>query len=77
MTAWREVPNLYTDTERAALAFTEAVTLIGRAGVPDQVWDDVAAHFDEAGIVHLLMAVATINVWNRLAVATHQQLPPA
>ncbi|HEX7323067.1 MAG TPA: carboxymuconolactone decarboxylase family protein [Mycobacterium sp.] len=73
--AWREAPELYNPAERAALAFTEAVTRIGEAGVPDQVWNDVAAHFDEAGIVHLLMAVATINVWNRLAVATQQQLP--
>ncbi|HEX7323151.1 MAG TPA: carboxymuconolactone decarboxylase family protein [Mycobacterium sp.] len=73
--AWREAPSLYTAAERAALAFTEAVTHIGEAGVPDQVWNEVAAHFDEAGIVHLLMAVATINVWNRLAVATQQQLP--
>ncbi len=77
LSAWPEAPGLYTDAERAALAFTEAVTLIGQAGVPDRVWDDVAAHFDEAETVHLLMAVATINVWNRLAVATHLQLPPA
>jgi AhpD family alkylhydroperoxidase len=73
--AWREAPALYTGAERAALALTEAVTRIGVAGVPDAVWTDVAAEFDEAGIVHLLMAIATINVWNRLAVATHQQLP--
>lgn len=75
LTAWREAPDLFTAAERAALAFTEAVTRVGDAGVPDAVWDDVAAEFDEAAIVHLLMAVATINVWNRLAVATHQQLP--
>jgi AhpD family alkylhydroperoxidase len=75
LSAWREAPGLFTAPERAALAFTEAVTRIGDAGVPDPVWDDVAAHFDEAGIVQLLMAIATINVWNRLAVATHQQLP--
>ena len=75
LSAWREAPALFTDEERAALAFTEAVTRIGDGGVPDPVWDDVARRFDEAGIVHLLMAMATINVWNRLAVATHQQLP--
>jgi AhpD family alkylhydroperoxidase len=77
LSAWREAPQLFTDAERAALAFTEAVTLIGRAGVPDPVWDEMSAHFDPAGIVHVLMAVATINVWNRLAVSTHQQLPDA
>ncbi|MGH3524885.1 MAG: carboxymuconolactone decarboxylase family protein [Mycobacterium sp.] len=77
LSAWREAPDLFTDAERAALAFTEAVTRIGEAGVPDSVWNDVAANFDEPGIVHLLMAVAVINVWNRLAVSTHQQLPDA
>lgn len=75
LSAWREAPELYTARERAAFAFTEAVTRIGDAGVPDQVWNDVTAEFDEAGVVHLLMAVATINVWNRLAVATRQALP--
>ena len=75
LSAWREAPALFTAPEQAALAFTEAVTRIGGAGFPDPVWDDVAAHFDEAGIVRLLMAIATINVWNRLAGATHQQLP--
>jgi AhpD family alkylhydroperoxidase len=75
LSAWREAPDLFTGAERAALAFTEAVTRIGEAGVSDAVWSDVAAEFDDAGIVHLLMAIATINVWNRLAVSTHQQLP--
>jgi hypothetical protein len=45
------------------------------AGVPDRIWDDVVARFDETVIVALLMAVATINVWNRLGVTTHQSLP--
>ena len=75
LSAWREARELFTDEERAALAFTEAVTRIGDGGVPDPVWNDVARRFDDTGIVHLLMAVATINVWNRLAVATHQHLP--
>jgi AhpD family alkylhydroperoxidase len=75
LAAWREAPDLYTAAERAALALTEAVTRIGDAGVPDAVWNDVVAEFDETGVVHLLMAIATINVWNRLAVSTHQRLP--
>lgn len=73
--AWREAPELYTDRERAALALTEAVTELGRSGVPDDVWADARRHFDEMETVQLLMAIATINVWNRLAVSTHQQLP--
>jgi len=75
LSAWREAPELFTDRERAALAFTEAVTRIGETGVPDPVWTDVSGHFDQSGIVHMLMAIATINVWNRLAVSTHQPLP--
>lgn len=75
LSAWHEAPELFSAAERAALALTESVTRIGDAGVPDDVWRAVTAEFDEAGSVHLLMAIATINVWNRLAVATHQRLP--
>jgi AhpD family alkylhydroperoxidase len=75
LTAWREARELYTARERAALALTEAVTLIDRDGVPDEIWADARQHFDEAETVQLLMVIATINVWNRLAVSTHQQLP--
>ncbi len=75
LSAWREAPGLFTASERAALALTESVTRIGEAGVPDAVWDDVAREFDQRTIVALLMAIAAINVWNRLAVSTHQDLP--
>ena len=75
LSAWREAPELYTERERAVFALTEAVTLIGSGGVPDDVWTQAQRHFDDAGMVHLLMAITTINVWNRLAVSTHQQLP--
>jgi AhpD family alkylhydroperoxidase len=75
LSAWREAPELYSDRERAALALTEAVTVIHRDGVTAEVWAHVQQHFDDLETVHLLMAIATINVWNRLAVSTHQQLP--
>jgi len=75
LSAWREAPELFTERERAALAFTEAVTMIGDNGVPNDVWDDARTHFDDAGMVHLLMAASVINVWNRLAVSTRQELP--
>jgi len=75
LSAWREVPDLFTAREAAALALTEAVTRLSEGGVPDQVWDDAAQHFDENQLVHLLLAIATINVWNRLAVSVHQELP--
>lgn len=75
LSAWREAPELFTDRERAALALTEAITRIGDRGVPDEVWDNACNHFDDVGMIHLLMAVSVINVWNRLAVSTHQELP--
>jgi alkylhydroperoxidase family enzyme len=49
--------------------------MIDRDGVPDDVWAGAREHFDGAETVQLLMVIATINVWNRLAVSTHQQLP--
>ena len=75
LSAWREAPSLFTAKELAALALVEAVTLIGAAGVPDAVWAEVTSCFNEEDVVHLLMVIATINVWNRLAISTHQQLP--
>jgi AhpD family alkylhydroperoxidase len=65
--AWREAP-FYTPRERAALAWTEAVTLIA-AGVPDEVEREVREHFDDKALVDLTMAIVTINGWNRLAIA--------
>jgi AhpD family alkylhydroperoxidase len=73
--AWREAPELFSEREQAAFALTESVTLISQDGVPDDVWSRASASFDDKEIVHLLMAIATINVWNRLAVSTHQALP--
>ncbi len=75
LSAWREAPRFFTERELAALAMTEAVTLIGEAGVPQDVWDAAAAQFSQEELVYLLMAISAINVWNRLAVATHQALP--
>ena len=75
LAAWHEVPDLFTEREQAALALTEAITRIADAGVPDNVWDQAGQHFSEQETVHLLMAIVTINVWNRLAVSTRQQPP--
>jgi AhpD family alkylhydroperoxidase len=65
--AWRECPY-YTDRERAALAWTEAVTLI-TGHVPDAVYDEVRPQFSDKELADLTFAVATINVWNRLSIA--------
>lgn len=64
---WRETP-FFTPRERAALAFTEAVTRIADGGVPDEVYEATRKQFSEEEIVNLTIAVATINVWNRLAI---------
>ncbi len=66
--AWREAPY-YTDRERAALAWTEAVTLITNGHVPDQVYEETKAQFTEKELADLTLAVAAINAWNRLAIA--------
>ena len=67
---WRETP-FFTPRERAALAWTEAVTEIGRGGVSDAVYDEARKHFTEPELVNLTMTVITINGWNRLAVSFH------
>ena len=68
LNAWRETP-FYTDRERAALAWTEAVTLISQTHVPDDVYEEARRHFSEEELVNLTMAVITINGWNRLAIS--------
>jgi AhpD family alkylhydroperoxidase len=65
--AWRESP-VYTDRERAALAWTEALTLISQTHAPDDVYDGVRAHFSEAETVNLTMLIVGINGWNRIAI---------
>ena len=71
--AWRDAPY-FTDAERAALALTEAVTRIAdRADpVPDAIWNEAARHYDERALCALLLAIATVNVFNRLNVAIKQ-----
>lgn len=68
--AWRHVPY-FTAAERAALALTEAVTRIAdrEDPVPDAVWAEAARHYDERGLAALVLAIASINVWNRLNAA--------
>jgi MoaD family protein len=68
LTAWRE-SRLYTERERAALAWTEAVTLISQTGAPDDVYEEAREHFDEREISDLTLAIAAINAWNRMAIS--------
>jgi len=68
--AWRESP-LYTDRERAALAWTEAVTKLEKKNVPDDVYEEALRQFSEEELVDLTIAVIAINSWNRINVAFH------
>ena len=68
LNAWREAP-FYTERERAALAWTEALTLISENHVPDEIYNEVRQHFSEQELVDLSLAVVTINGWNRLAIS--------
>ena len=68
LNAWRETP-FYTDRERAALEWTEAVTLVSDSHVPDDVFERVSAQFTEPELVALTFGVVVINCWNRLSIA--------
>jgi AhpD family alkylhydroperoxidase len=67
LNAWRESP-LYTERERAALAWTEALTLIAETHAPDDVYEAMRAQFSEAEAVNLTMLIGAINAWNRVAI---------
>jgi alkylhydroperoxidase family enzyme len=75
--AWRDTPY-FTDAERAALALTEAMTRLSdrEDPVPDKIWEEAARHYDERSLAGLLLAIAGINVWNRLNAATRQVVDP-
>ena len=67
LSAWRET-TYYTDRERAALAFTEAVTLIADRRMPDDVYQQAQQQFNEEELVKLMLAIVTINAWNRFTI---------
>jgi AhpD family alkylhydroperoxidase len=67
LSAWRETP-FFSDRERAALAWTEALTLIHEGHAPEPVYEEVRQHFSEEELVNLTLAIITINGWNRLAI---------
>ena len=68
LNAWEETP-FYTDRERAALAWTEAVTLVAASRVPDKLFEEVRKQFTEKELADLTVAIAAINAWNRVCVA--------
>lgn len=72
---WRE-STFYTERERAVFALTEAVTVLGEGGVDDAIWDAAAAVFSEKELSDIVLAIAMINVWNRIAISTRMPVPP-
>uniref|UniRef100_E1T9C3 Alkylhydroperoxidase like protein, AhpD family n=1 Tax=Burkholderia sp. (strain CCGE1003) TaxID=640512 RepID=E1T9C3_BURSG len=68
LVTWRETP-FFTDRERAALEWTEALTLISHDHVPDAVWETVRPHFSDEELVDLTLLVSAINAWNRFAIS--------
>jgi AhpD family alkylhydroperoxidase len=71
--AWRDNPS-FSDEERAALALAEALTRVSDRPdpVPDQIWEEAAQHYDQKALASLVLAIANINVWNRLNIAVRQ-----
>jgi AhpD family alkylhydroperoxidase len=65
---WRETP-FFTDRERAALEWTEALTLVSQDHVPDAVWEAVRPHFGDEELVDLTLLISAINAWNRFAIS--------
>lgn len=71
LNAWRETP-FFTPEERAVLALTEAITLVTEGHVPDDVYNDVRRYFDETKTAEIIMAIVTINAWNRIGISTRK-----
>ena len=76
LNAWRECP-LYSERERAALAWTEALTLVADTQAPDEVYEELKAHFNEVEQVNLTLQIGAINVWNRMQVGFRAEHPAA
>ncbi|BDD74326.1 MULTISPECIES: carboxymuconolactone decarboxylase family protein [Streptomyces] len=74
LAAWEEAADLYDGRERAALALTEAMTVLTEGFVPDEVYEEAAVHFDDGELAHLIGLITVINSWNRLMVS--RRVPP-
>jgi AhpD family alkylhydroperoxidase len=73
LSAWREVEGLYTEEERCILAITEEITLISQKGLTEETYAKATQLFNSDYVAQLMMAVVTINAWNRIAISTHAQ----
>lgn len=75
LNAWEEARGMYSDRERAALALTEAVTVLTDGFVPDEVYSEAAGEFSDVELAQLISVILTINAWNRIAVTTRKAPP--
>ncbi len=74
MSAWRET-HLFSEEEKTLLAMTEEITLIAKKGLSDKTYKKATEFFNENQIAQIIMAIITINAWNRIAISTHLQIP--
>ncbi|MFF4524874.1 carboxymuconolactone decarboxylase family protein [Streptomyces bluensis] len=74
LAAWEEAGDVFDERERAALALTEAVTVLTDGFVPDEVYERAAGHFDDVRLAHLVAVITAINNWNRVMVS--RRIPP-
>ncbi|CAA7386146.1 carboxymuconolactone decarboxylase family protein [Chryseobacterium fistulae] len=71
LNAWREAKELYTEEEQVLLMMSEEITLINQKGLSEETYQQAKKFFDESQIAQIIMAVVTINAWNRIAISTH------
>ncbi len=74
LSAWKEAKYLFTEEEQTVLTMTEEITLIHKNGLSDETYQKATEFFTEEQIAQIIMAIVTINVWNRIAVSTHLQV---
>ncbi|MGC5746242.1 carboxymuconolactone decarboxylase family protein [Chryseobacterium sp. NFX27] len=75
LNGWREAKDFFTEEEQVLLAMTEEITLISDRGLTEETFQKAKQYFDDAKIAQIIMAIVTINAWNRIAVSTHLEVP--
>lgn len=75
LNGWREAKDFFTEEEQVLLAMTEEITLISDKGLTEETFQKAKQYFDDAKIAQIIMAIVTINAWNRIAVSTHLEVP--
>lgn len=75
LNGWREAKEFFTEEEQVLLAMTEEITLISDKGLTEETFRKAKQYFDDAKIAQIIMAIVTINAWNRIAVSTHLEVP--